>query len=158
MQNARNCQGRSAQLHVKMRLLLRAYQQLQFASTMIPILFMPLVLMSGFMVILSNMPNFWIWLQVSKLKFHVPCRKGRRERLKAHAARRIFPLEPLMLAGILGCEGARANHRKPLEMTRRCVRFKLKSFCWLLVCVGIDRVVHLAFPLGMVWSDARSLG
>ncbi|CDJ67567.1 white protein, putative [Eimeria necatrix] len=36
---------------------------LQFASTMIPILFMPLVLMSGFMVILSNMPRFWIWLQ-----------------------------------------------------------------------------------------------
>lgn len=110
MQNAGNCLGRSAQLHVKMRLLLRAYQQLQFASTMIPILFMPLVLMSGFMVILSNMPRFWIWLQVSKLKLYVACRKGRRERPMAHAPRRIFPVEPLMLAGIIRCEGARANY------------------------------------------------
>ncbi|KAL8439759.1 hypothetical protein Efla_002661 [Eimeria flavescens] len=36
---------------------------LQFASAMIPIVFMPLVLTSGFMVTLSSMPRFWIWLQ-----------------------------------------------------------------------------------------------
>ncbi|KAL8270541.1 hypothetical protein Esti_005512 [Eimeria stiedai] len=36
---------------------------LQFASAMIPIVFMPLVLTSGFMVILSSMSKFWIWLQ-----------------------------------------------------------------------------------------------
>lgn len=43
-------------------------------------------------------------------------------------------------------------------MTRRSVRFELKNFYWLLACVGIDRVVHLAFPVGVVWRDARSLG
>ncbi|OEH75641.1 putative white protein [Cyclospora cayetanensis] len=36
---------------------------LQFASAVVPIVYMPLVLASGFLVILSSMPDFWIWLQ-----------------------------------------------------------------------------------------------
>lgn len=46
--------------------------QLQFASAMIPIVFMPLVLTSGFMVVIPSIPRFWIWLQVGKEDMQPP--------------------------------------------------------------------------------------